>query len=86
MPVEIVEAYFQRDEVEKAFREMKESNGMAPTRYNLWNRVDSYLTIVNHMAYLIRAAIKLRLDNANRKENVTDAIGILKEIYDVSII
>ncbi len=84
-PEEIVEAYFQRDEVEKAFREMKGSNGLGPIRYRLWNRVDAYLTVVNHMAYLIRAAIRWELRSMNRPESVDEAIDILKGIYEISM-
>lgn len=85
-PEEIVEAYFQRDEVEKAFREMKGSNGLGPIRYRLWNRVDAYLTVVNHIAYLIRAAIRWELRSMNRPESVDETIDILKGIYEISMV
>ena len=85
-PEEIVEAYFQRDEVEKAFRAMKGSNGIGPIRYRLWSRVDAYLTVVNHMAYLIRAAIRWRLRSSQRSGSVDDAIETLRGIYEISIV
>ena len=85
-PEEVVEAYFQRDEVENAFREMKGSNGIAPIRYRLWNRVDAYLTVVNHMAYLIRAAIRWELKSMNMLESVDEAIDMLRGIYEVSMV
>jgi transposase len=55
--------------VEKAFREMKGKNVMGPIRYRLWNRVDAYLTVVNHLAYLLRAAARWRLLSAGRRES-----------------
>ncbi len=83
---EVVEAYFQRGEVEKAFREMKGRNTMEPIRYRLWNRVDAYLTVVNHLAYLLRAAARWRLLSAGRRESVDEAIEMLKGIYEVSVV
>ncbi|EQD69325.1 transposase IS4 family protein [mine drainage metagenome] len=82
-PEEIVEAYFQRDEIEKAFRELKSSASMAPIRYRLWNRVDVYLSVICHEAYLIRAGIRQRLRKAGMTESVDDVIRSLGEVYMV---
>ena len=59
---------------------------MGPIRYRLWNRVDAYLTVVNHLAYLLRAAARWRLLSAGRRESVDEAIEMLRGIYEVSAV
>ena len=45
------------------------------------SRVDAYLTVVNHLAYLLRAAARWRLLSAGRRESVDEAIEALRGIY-----
>lgn len=82
---EVVRAYFQRDEIEKAFRDMNGGASLGPIRYRLSNHVDPYLTVICHLAYLIRVGIKWKLKEAKRPESVDEAIEILREIYDVTL-
>ncbi len=49
---EKVEAYFHRDEVEKAFRVMKVLNDSGPLCFRLSDTLVAYLAVVNHFTYL----------------------------------
>jgi len=82
---EVVRAYYQRDEIEKAFRDMNGGASLGPIRYRLSNHVDPYLTVICHLAYLIRVGIKWKLKEAKRPESVDEEIEILREIYDVTL-
>ena len=62
------------------------SKGTAVQDIYISIRVDAYLTVVNHMAYLIRAAIRWELKSMNRPESADEAIGILRGIYEVSMV
>jgi hypothetical protein len=80
-PEEMVSGYFQRDDIEKAFRELKGPTSMGPIRYRLWNRVDAYLNVVCYFSYLIRAGIRWRLTQSKRTESVDEVIDILRGVY-----
>ena len=82
-PEEVVRAYYQRDEIEKAFRDMNCAGSMRPIRYRLPNHVDPYLTVVCHLAYLIRMGIQWKLKKAKRTESVDQVIVTLQEINEV---
>jgi hypothetical protein len=84
-PEEVVRAYFQRDEVEKAFRELNGGASLSPVRYRLPNHVEPYLTVVCHLAYLVRAAAAWKLREAKRPESVDQAIDALKAINEVTV-
>ncbi len=78
---EVVETYFQRDEVEKAFETLKGPLNMQPIRYRLFHHVDTYLTVICHLAYLLRAGLRWRLKEAGRRESTEEALEILREVY-----
>lgn len=82
-PEEVIRAYYQRDEIEKAFRDMNGAGSMRPIRYRLPNHVDPYLTVVCHLAYLIRMGIQWKLKKARRMESVDQVIETLREINEV---
>ena len=82
-PEEVVGAYYQRDEIEKAFRDMNGAGSMGPIRYRLPNHVDPYLTVICHLAYLIRMGIQWKLKKAKRAESVDQVVEILQEINEV---
>ncbi len=81
---EVVEAYFQRDEVEKAFRALQGQTSIKPVQYHKWNRVDAYLSGVNYLAYLIRAGIRWSLKEARLHLSVDDVMDLLHDVYEVS--
>ncbi len=56
----------------EAFREMKGRNAMAPICYRRWNSVGTYLTVLNHLTYLLTAAERWRLLSAGRKSGGGD--------------
>ncbi|MHB1916980.1 MAG: hypothetical protein ACYCPN_07215, partial [Thermoplasmata archaeon] len=69
------------EEIEKAFETLKGPLNMEPIRYRLFNQVDAYLTVVCHMAYLLRAGLRWRLKEAGRRESVEEALEMLREVY-----
>lgn len=78
-----MEAYFQRDGVEKAFETLKGPLSMGPIQYRLLNHVDTWLTVVCHLSYLLRAGVRWRLKEAGRRESVEEALDMLREVYCV---
>lgn len=85
-PEEVVRAYHQRDEIEKAFRDLKGKASMSPIRYRLPNHVEPYLTVVCFLAYLERAAISWMLRKSRRKESIDQAIEIFKDIQEINLV
>jgi transposase len=71
--------YFQRDEIEKAFRSLKGELSLGPIRYQRPERIDAYLTII-FLAYMLRAIIKFRLKEANIDMSVNSAVEELKNL------
>ena len=84
-PEETVRAYHQRDEIEKAFRELNGRSSMGPIRYRVPNHVEPYLTVVCHLAYLIRTAINWSLRTEKREESIDQTVDELKKIYEVRL-
>jgi hypothetical protein len=85
-PEEVVRAYHQRDEIEKAFRDLNGRASMSPIRYRLPNHVEPYLTVVCYLAYLERAAISWMLRKARREESVDQAIEVLRGIQEIILV
>lgn len=71
--------YFQRDEIEKAFRILKGELSLGPIRYQRPERIDAYLTIV-FLAYLLRTIVKFRLKKAGIDMSVDQAVDELKNL------
>ena len=84
-PPEVVGTYRQRDEIEKAFRDLNGSTNMGPIRYRLANHVEPYLTVVCHLSYLERTIINWKLRLAKREESVDQAVTALKGIHEVRL-
>ncbi len=71
--------YFQRDEIEKAFKILKGGLSLGPIRYQRPERIDAYLTIV-FLAYLLRTIVKFRLKKAAINMSVDQAVDELKNL------
>lgn len=84
-PGEVIRAYYQRDEVEKAFRDLNGGASLGPIRYRMPDHVEPYLTVACHLAYLIRAGIAWKLRKARRPESVDQVISALREIHEVNL-
>ena len=84
-PWEAVGTYRQRDEIEKAFRDLNGSTNLGPIRYRLPNHVEPYLTVVCHLSYLERTIINWKLRMKKREESVDQAITALKGIHEVRL-
>ncbi len=54
---EVIRTYFQKDHIEKAFRYLRGNACLAPIGYQLPNRVEAYLSVVNFISYELIAAI-----------------------------
>jgi hypothetical protein len=59
---ELIRTYFQKDHIEKAFRYLRGNACLAPVGYQLPNRVEAYLSVVNFISYELIAAILWNID------------------------
>jgi len=68
-PGEVVEAYFEKDFVEKVFRTLKTSEEMEPVRHRLerWVRVYIFVCV---LAYRLLADLHWRLQKLSDRKNV----------------
>ena len=71
--------YFQRDEIEKAFRSLKGEISLGPIRYQRPERIDAYITIV-YLAYLLRSITKFRLKQSGVDKSIDQVVDELKNI------
>lgn len=75
----VFETYYQRDEIEKAFRCMKGNISLAPIRYQRPERIDAYLTIV-FLAYALRSIVNYKLKKSDLGISVDEAEEELKSL------
>jgi transposase len=62
---ELIRTYFQKDHIEKAFRYLRGNACLAPIGYQLPNRVEAYLSVVNFISYELIAAILWKIEKSN---------------------
>jgi transposase len=62
---ELIKTYFQKDHIEKAFRYLRGNACLAPIGYQLPNRVEAYLSVVNFISYELIAAILWKIEKFN---------------------
>ncbi|MDO8728012.1 MAG: hypothetical protein Q7J35_18320 [Candidatus Methanoperedens sp.] len=62
---EVIRTYFQKDHIEKAFRYLRGNACLAPIGYQLPNRVEAYLSVVNFISYELIAAILWKIEKFN---------------------
>jgi len=82
---EIVRAYFQKDYVEKAFRFLKKDACLAPVRYQLPGRVETYLSVVNFIAYELIAAVLWKLREHKYDIGFEELMEEADKIYEVEM-
>jgi hypothetical protein len=74
--------YFQKDEIEKAFRTLNNNLSLLPVKYQNPNRIEAYLT-VNFLAYLIWSVIRYELRKKGEKMSVYEVIEEAKKIVQI---
>lgn len=72
--------YFQRDEIEKAFRTLKGELSLGPIRYRRRDRIDAYTTVV-YLAYLLWSHIQERLSEKYPSMTVSKALALLEDVH-----
>jgi transposase len=82
---EIVRTYFQKDYVEKAFRHLKKNACLSPLRYQLPGRVESYLSVVNFIAYELIAGVLWKLKRYKYEINFEELMDEADKIYEVEM-
>mgnify|MGYP001559439659 FL=1 len=82
---EIVRTYFQKDYVEKAFRFLKKDACLAPVRYQLPGRVETYLSVVNFIAYELMAAVLWKLKEHKYEIGFEELMEEADKIYEVEM-
>lgn len=73
---EIFKAYFQRDEIERAFRTLKGELSLGPIRYRKREMIDAYTTVV-FLAYLMWSMVQRRLREKHPRLTVSGALKLL---------
>ena len=81
-PAEMIEMYFSKDLVEKAFHCLKGIVGLRPIRHWLYNRVVAHVFIC-YLAYLLLSMLKLRLNSIDMSP--TECLEELDSLYRVYI-
>jgi transposase len=79
---EMFKIYFQRDEIEKAFRTLKGELSLGPIRYHRRDRIDAYTTII-YLAYLLWSLAQQRLGEKYPSLTVTQALKLVGDIHAV---
>ncbi len=79
---EMFKTYFQRDEIEKAFRTLKGELSLGPIRYHRRDRIDAYTTII-YLAYLLWSLAQQRLSEKCPSLTVTQALKLVGDIHAV---
>ncbi len=74
--------YFQKDEVEKAFRTLKGDVTLGPLRFRRPERIDAYLTAV-FVAYLLRSVVAFKLREAGSGLSVDEALDLMESWSEV---
>jgi len=82
---DIVRTYFQKDYVEKAFRHLKKDACLSPVRYQLPGRVESYLSVVNFVAYELIAGVLWKLRRFNYEISFDELMHEAEKIYEVEM-
>jgi len=65
--------YFQKDEIEKAFRSLNNEAKMIPLRHRIEERIEAYLT-VNFIAYLLLAVLQYKLRKKGCTRGLSDVM------------
>lgn len=79
---DIFRIYFQRDEVEKAFRTLKGDIVLGPLRFRRPERIDAYLSVV-FVAYLLRSVAEFKLREHGFDGSVDDALCLMESWAEV---
>lgn len=83
--LEMVSMYYQRDEIEKAFRGLRGETSLSPIGYRKPGRVEAYLSVVNFLAYLLRAAATWKIRKHELGVSVDELVADLHAIHEVEI-
>lgn len=83
-PKEVFSAYFQKDEIEKAFRTFKGELDFIPTRHYLEKRVIVHLAI-GYISYLLYSLLHLKLKKAKLDISPSECLEKLEDIKEVII-
>ena len=74
--------YFQRDEIEKAFRTIKGELSLGPIRYRRRDRIDGYTTVI-YLAYLLWSRAQERIHEKYPTLTVTKALSLVEDVHQV---
>jgi len=77
--------YFQKDEIEKAFRSLNNEVNLIPVRYRIPERIEAYLT-VNFIAYLLLAVAQHKLRLKKDKRSVSKVMYEARKITQIEFI
>lgn len=82
---DVVHAYLDKDEVEKAFRVGKSAIALSAVKHVKRDRVVAYL-FVEYLAYLLRAVVRHRLKQADVDVTPERALEVLRRVQAVRLV
>jgi transposase len=82
---EIVHAYYQRDEIEKAFRILKGTKCLSAIGYRKPGHVEAYLSVINFLAYELIAAMDWTLKTEGLGVSVEELVERISNIHEVEL-
>ena len=77
--------YFQKDEIEKAFRSLNNDVNLIPLRYRDPERIEAYLT-VNFIAYLLLAVVQRKLRLKKDKRGISEVMYEARKINRIDFV
>ena len=80
---ELIRTYFQKDHIEKAFRYLRGNACIAPIGYQLPNRIEAYLSVVNFISYELIAAILWKIEKFNIGISYENLMEKASKIFEV---
>jgi len=83
---EILQTYYLKDQIEKAFRLLRNSGWLSPIQYQNRERVEAYLTVVCFLAYEVIAGVLWKLLESNLKFGFKELVYKLRKLHEVELV
>lgn len=80
---EIIQTYFQKDNIEKAFRFLRGNACLSPVKYQLPGRIEGYLSVISFIAYELIAAINWKINQNALGLSYDELMEEASKIYEV---
>lgn len=83
---EMLQTYYLKDQIEKAFRMLRGSGWLSPIHYQNRERVEAYLTVICFLAYEIIAGVLWKLRESNSKLSFRELVYRLRKLHEIELV